>query len=290
MSNYPYYIVDVFAERKYAGNQLAVIRHAQPLSTEEMQHIASEMHFSETTFILSDKTKNGGYSVRIFTPEEELPFAGHPTLGTAYIILHEILSKPVSKVNLNLGVGQIPVTVRNNILWMRQVQPTFLKTFEADAIARVLGLEVSDIDDRFPIQEVSTGIPFIIVPLRSLGAVRSIIVNLKEFQPLSPGAENVGILVFCPEAIEKGNDLHVRVFTKYASVPEDPATGSGNGCLSAYLVKHRYFGEPKINVKAEQGYEMGRPSLLYLNAEVKEGKYHITVGGKVVLVAKGELV
>jgi trans-2,3-dihydro-3-hydroxyanthranilate isomerase len=290
MSNYPYYIVDVFAERKYAGNQLAVIRHAQPLSTEEMQRIASEMHFSETTFILSDKTKNGGYSVRIFTPEEELPFAGHPTLGTAYIILHEILSKPVSKVNLNLGVGQIPVTVRNNILWMRQVQPTFLKTFEADPMARVLGLDVSDIDDRFPIQEVSTGIPFIIVPLRSLGAVRSIIVNLKEFQSLSPGAENVGILVFSPEAMEKGNDLHVRVFTKYASVPEDPATGSGNGCLSAYLVKHRYFGEPKIDVKAEQGYEMGRPSLLYLNAEVKEGKYHITVGGKVVLVAKGELV
>lgn len=290
MSSYPYYIVDVFAEKKYAGNQLAVIRHAQPLSTEEMQRIANEMHFSETTFIMSDKIKNGGYTVRIFTPEEELPFAGHPTIGTAYVILHEILSKPVSKVNLNLGVGQIPVTVRNNIFWMRQVQPTFLKTFDADAMARILGLDVEDIDGRFPIQEVSTGIPFIIVPLRSLGAIRSIVVNLKEYQALSPGPENVGILVFCPEAAEKGNDIHVRVFTKYTSVPEDPATGSGNGCLSAYLVKNRYFGEPKINIKAEQGYEMGRPSILYLNAEVKDGKYHISVGGKVVMVAKGELI
>jgi trans-2,3-dihydro-3-hydroxyanthranilate isomerase len=290
MNSYPYYIVDVFAEKKYAGNQLAVIRNAQPLSTEEMQRIANEMHFSETTFIMSDKIKNGGYTVRIFTPEEELPFAGHPTIGTAYVILHEILSKPVSKVNLNLGVGQIPVTVKNNIFWMRQVQPTFLKKFDADAMARVLGLEVSDIDGRFPIQEVSTGIPFVIVPLRSLGAIRSIAVNLKEFQALSPGTENVGILVFCPEAVDKGNDLHVRVFTKYPSVPEDPATGSGNGCLSAYLVKNRYFGEPKIDLKAEQGYEMGRPSILYLSAEVKDGKYYISVGGKVILVAKGELV
>ncbi len=290
MSSYPYYIVDVFAEKKYAGNQLAVIRHAQPLSTEEMQRIANEMHFSETTFIMSDKIKNGGYTVRIFTPEEELPFAGHPTIGTAYVILHEILSKAVSKVNLNLGVGQIPVTVKNNIFWMRQVQPTFLKMFDADAMARVLGLETSDIDGRFPIQEVSTGIPFIIVPLRNLGTIRSIIINSKEFQALSPDSENVGILTFCPEAAEKGNDIHVRVFTKYASVPEDPATGSGNGCLSAYLVKNRYFGEPKIDIKAEQGYEIGRPSILYLNAEVKEGKYHISVGGKVILVAKGELI
>ncbi len=290
MSSYPYYIVDVFAEKKYAGNQLAVIRHAQPLSTEEMQRIANEMHFSETTFIMSDKIKNGGYTVRIFTPEEELPFAGHPTIGTAYVILHEILSKPVSKVNLNLGVGQIPVTVKNNIFWMRQVQPTFLKTFDAESMARVLGLEASDIDGRFPIQEVSTGIPFIIVPLRNLGTIRSIVINLKEYQALSPGAENVGILVFCPEAAEKGNDIHVRVFTKFASVPEDPATGSGNGCLSAYLVKNRYFGEPKIDLKAEQGFEMGRPSILYLSAEVKDGKYYISVGGKVVLVAKGELV
>ncbi|HEY3421646.1 MAG TPA: PhzF family phenazine biosynthesis protein [Methanocellaceae archaeon] len=290
MSSYPYYIVDVFAEKKYAGNQLAVIRNAQPLSTEDMQRIANEMHFSETTFIMSDKIKNGGYTVRIFTPEEELPFAGHPTIGTAYVILHEILSKPVSKVNLNLGVGQIPVTVKNNIFWMRQVQPTFLKTFDADAMAGVLGLEASDIDGRFPIQEVSTGIPFVIVPLRNLGAIRSIMINLKEFQALSPGAENVGILTFCPEAVDKGNDIHVRVFTKYASVPEDPATGSGNGCLSAYLVKNRYFGEPKIDLKAEQGYEMGRPSILYLNAEVKDGKYYISVGGKVILVAKGELV
>lgn len=290
MSSYPFYIVDVFAERKYAGNQLAVIRHAQPLSKEEMQRIASEMHFSETTFIMSDKLKNGGYNVRIFTPEEELPFAGHPTLGTAYVIIHEILKKPASKVNLNLGVGQIPVTVKGDILWMRQVQPSFIKTFDAMELAPILGLDDSDIDGRFPIQEVSTGIPFTIVPLRSLDAVQRIIIDLKRFQEFSPGSENIGILAFCPGAIEKGNDLHVRVFTKYPSVPEDPATGSGNGCLTAYLVKHRYFGEPKINIKAEQGYEINRPSILHLHGEEKSGKYNIMVGGKAVLVARGELV
>ena len=172
MSSYPYYIVDVFAEKKYAGNQLAVIRHAQPLSTDEMQRIANEMHFSETTFILSDKTKNGGYNVRIFTPEEELPFAGHPTLGTAHVVMNEIMAKPAKSVRLNLKVGPIPVEESNGVLWMRQNVPVFGTTVDKRKVAPAIGVRPEDVDDRFPVQVVSTGIPFVIVPLKANGCLR----------------------------------------------------------------------------------------------------------------------
>lgn len=158
MPNLTFHIVDVFAEEKYAGNQLAVVRDAKQLSTTKMQKIAKEMHFSETSFILSDKKRNGGYDVRIFTPETELPFAGHPTLGTAYIILQEIIKKQVNQIILNLKVGQIPVTPmyvkgQLDILWMKQIQPTFGQTFKAETIAQFLNLTSADIETAFPIQK-----------------------------------------------------------------------------------------------------------------------------------------
>src|SRR5512144_2691082 len=155
MAGHTFYIVDVFAEEKYAGNQLAVFFEAASLSSETMQKLACEKHFSETTFVLSNKEKEGGYDVRIFTPEEELPFAGHPTLGTAYVIMHKVMKKPRDEVKLNLGVGQITVTYdkATGALWMKQVEPTFLRTFEPAPIADILGIGAGDIDERFPIQE-----------------------------------------------------------------------------------------------------------------------------------------
>jgi len=130
MANCPFHIVDVFAERKYAGNQLAVFRRVGSLRDHEMQQIAREMNFSETTFILSDEERNGGYDVRIFTPTAEVPFAGHPTLGTAQVIRHEVLTRPVERVNLNLPIGQIPVAFEpqqdgGDILWMTPKESVF---------------------------------------------------------------------------------------------------------------------------------------------------------------------
>ena len=166
MSRWPFYIVDVFAERKYAGNQLAVVRSGQSISDTEMQWIAREMNFSETTFIMAETPRDGGYDVRIFTPGEEVPFAGHPTLGTAHIIRNEIAPDITGKVILNLKIGQIQVTFNNDgIAWMKQIEPTFGKQFSAEMLAPVLGLEVNDMDPRFPIEEVTTGLPQIIVPL-----------------------------------------------------------------------------------------------------------------------------
>jgi len=295
MGKLVFYIVDVFAEEKYAGNQLAVVRGVKALSDIEMQRIAKEMNYSETTFVLSDEKQDGGYDVRIFTPEREVPFAGHPTLGTAYVIQHEIVKEAVSTIVLNLKVGQIPVTLSYrkehvNLLWMKQLQPTFGQTFDAGSISQVLSLSAREIDDRFPVQDVSTGIPFIIVPLKTLDALKRARISRDKYYELIKNRHAKAILIFCPETYNNENDLNVRVFADYYGVPEDPATGSANGCLAGYLVKHRYFRKDRINIRVEQGYEIGRPSLLLLKAEDKEGKIDVYVGGKVVMIAKGELV
>ena len=290
-----FYIVDVFAEEKYAGNQLAVVRDAADLSDWQMQQITKEMNYSETTFILSEEPREGGYDARIFTPAIEVPFAGHPTLGTAYVIQKEIIRKPVETVILNLKVGQIPVTFQKtgegeDILWMKQIEPVFGKVFDIDDITYVLSIEKNDIDERYPIQEVSTGLPHIIVPLQSLKAVKRTKINKDKYFKFIENINTKAILIFCSETSHQQNNLNVRVFCDYYGVPEDPATGSGNGCLAGYLVKNRYFATSKIDVRVEQGYEIGRPSLLYLRAEEINGKIVVFVGGKVGLVAKGELV
>lgn len=282
-------IVDVFAEEKYAGNQLAVVRYGRNVSDTEMQKIAREMNFSETTFVISDQEHDGGYDVRILTPKEEVPFAGHPTLGTAYVIRKEIVRKPVDQVLLNLKGGQIPVSFTSEgILWMKQKEPTFGEAYDAAKISEVLGIEKQEIDDRFPIEEVSTGLPFIIVPLKKLENVkRCRVAKDKYFELIETSAK--GLLVFTPETYDGTNNLNVRVFVDCYGIPEDPATGSGNGCLAGYLLKHRYFGTERVNVRVEQGYEIGRPSLLHLTAEASDGTIAVFVGGKVVPVAKGEL-
>ncbi len=293
MGGLTFYLVDVFAEQKYAGNQLAVVNCGAALSTEQMQEIANEMHFSETAFIRSRRQRNDGFAVRIFTPSAEVPFAGHPTLGTAYVIRRFLIKKPVSRVLLNLKLGQIPVSFeetgrRQEMVWMEQVPPIFGKAFSVAQLARVLQLGVDDFDGRFPIQEVSTGMPFIIVPLKSLAAVKRSRTDRDSLLELAKETK-AGILVFCPETYEEGNDLNVRVFVDLYGIPEDSATGSGNGCLAGYLSRYRYFGTDEVNVKVEQGYEVNRRSLLLLKAEEKAGSIRVHVGGRVVLVATGKL-
>jgi len=293
MKNLPFYIVDVFAIAPYTGNQLAVFTNASAISDAQMQQIAKEMNYSETTFLTSPTPKNGGYNVRIFTPKKELPFAGHPTLGTAYIIQKEIIQEPIDVVNLNLQVGQIPVTWHNSedtgeVLWMRQNPPSFHQILDANALAPVLNLDLDEIDSRFPIQEVSTGIPFIIVPLKTHASLKRIRVNREKFFELVEKTQSKEILVFCPETYSPENQLSVRVFAEFLGIPEDPATGSANGCLAGYLVEHSYFGDKPVDVRVEQGYEIGRPSLLLLKAHSREDTIEVSVGGKVVTIAKGE--
>jgi len=286
----PFFIVDVFAEKKYAGNQLAVFRDAGKLSSEEMQQITREINFSETTFILSDEPRGGGYDVRIFTPKEEVPFAGHPTLGTAHIIREEILHGAADKVVLNLKVGQIPVTFdADGYGRMQQIQPVFGPVHPPEALAAILGLDPADLHAHFPVEEVSTGLPFFIVPLKGIAALKKARVDKQKYFDFIENTTAKGILVFCPETHEPHNDIAVRVFVDYYGVPEDPATGSGGGCLAGYLVKHRFFGKDSIDIRSEQGYEIGRPSLLLLKAGRDGEKIDISVGGRSITAAQGEL-
>ncbi len=297
-----FYIVDVFAVERYTGNQLAVFINGETesvngqvmkLSAEQMQQIAKEINYSETTFITSKQPQTGGYNVRIFTPKKELPFAGHPTLGTAYVIQKEIIKNSVETIKLNLPVGQIPVTWHKSkdtgeVLWMRQNSPTFHQKFDSASLAAVLNLDLYEIDSRFPIQEVSTGTPFIIVPLTNQEALKRINLNKDKYFELIDKTEAKALLVFCPETYAPENDLSARVFAEYLGIPEDPATGSANGCLAGYLVEYSYFGDKAVDIRVEQGYEIDRPSLLLLRAQQNQDMIDVSVGGKVVLIAKGE--
>ncbi|MBO1511114.1 PhzF family phenazine biosynthesis protein [Metabacillus bambusae] len=290
MGKINYSIVDVFSQGRYTGNQLAVFKNTENISDNEMQQIAKEINFSETTFILSDKKTDDGYDVRIFTPNEEVPFAGHPTLGTAYIIQNEILEKPLEKLILNLKAGQILVSFNNQeeILWMKQNEPTFGWVLDKNRVSCVLNIDKEYIDDRFPIQEVSTGLPVIVVPLKSLEAVKKVKINREKYFELIEHTDAKAIIIFSPDTYNSNNDLNVRDFADYYGIPEDAATGSSNGCLAAYLVKYRYFGTSKINIRVEQGYEIKRPSLLFLKAGDDNGKISVNVGGRVEKIAKGE--
>ncbi len=290
-------IVDVFAETKYTGNQLAVIwgEGVERLSDQEMLKIAQEMNYSETTFICDSEPDNGGYPVRIFTPKRELPFAGHPTLGTAYIISEEIIKTDVIQVILNLAVGQIPVNWKpeesgKQILWMRQNSPEFTHIYDHKLLAPVLNLELSDFDPDYPIQEVSTGIPFIIVPLKTQSALRKAKVNLEYYTELIKRTMAKEIFIFCPETHHPENQLCARMFAPALGITEDPATGSANGCLAGYLSHYRYFGSDQVNIRVEQGYEIDRPSLLLLKAEKIGDLIQVEVGGNVIKVAEGILV
>lgn len=290
-----FFIVDVFAEEKFAGNQLAVFLGGSGLTNVEMQKIAREMNYSETTFILSDDQNKGGYDVRIFTPEHEIPFAGHPTLGTAHIIRNVIAKDSPKKIFLNLKVGEIPVTCNEQensktIYWMKQIEPTFGKRLTANIIAPVIGLTPDEIDNRFPIEEVSTGLPHIIVPLKTLDSLKRAKIAKDKYYDLIDNLSAKNVLIFCPEPHRAENNISVRMFADYLGIPEDPATGSGNGCLAGYFVRYRYWGREQINIRSEQGYEIGRPSLLFLRAEEKDGKIEIFVGGNAITVASGQFI
>lgn len=291
-----FYIADVFAVDRYAGNQLAVFLGAEGLDALQMQQLAREMNYSETTFVLGHgpQADTGGWRVRIFTPAAEIPFAGHPTLGTAAIIDRFVAAAPQAELQLDLDVG--PIAVRfdraNDTVWMRQPQPEFAAPLTGDRVAQlatVLGLSAADIDERWPVRAVSTGLPFFIVPLKTLAALQAICVNREAYFAFIAETAAKNILAFCPQTRQPENQLSVRVFCEYLGIPEDPATGSANGCLAAYLADREYFGKAEVAIRVEQGYEMQRPSLLFLEATKTAIGIEVSVGGRVVPIARGEL-
>lgn len=286
-----FHIVDVFAETRYSGNQLAVFLCPAAPAEEEMQRIAREINFSESAFVLAEKEEAGGWPVRIFTPKYEVDFAGHPSLGTAHVIRRRLIGDAVPDITLKLKVGPIPIRFsprEEEPLWMEQVAPVFGATLPAGALADMLGLPGEAIDGRWPVQEVSTGLPHILVPLRSLEFLRQAKVDRGRYFRFIEKTWAKNVLVFCLEGRTASHQVSVRMFADYLGVPEDPATGSGNGCLAGYLVRHRCLGTQSIDLAAGQGHEVERPSLLFLQAEAAGEAIRIRVGGRVLDVASGE--
>ncbi len=303
MPNLPLNIVDVFAERPLAGNQLAVLRHAGHLSDADMLAITREMNYSETTFIHSDTPDNGsapsksdGYTVRIYTMSGEIAFGGHPTLGTAYVIREHIAPDKPETVVLNLRVGPIPVRFDDDhTAWMRQRDPVFGAARDNHAeVAAAFGLSAGDIDNRFPVQAVSTGVPFPIVPFKTRAALESVKPDWDAFRAavavdVEPDAYISGVLLFAPDPIHSQNDIHARVLFDDPYMPEDPATGAANGCFAAYLARNRYFDSETVDCRVEQGYMMDRPSLLMLKSTDHGDRVEVNVGGQIWPVVHGEL-
>lgn len=286
------HLVDVFTDRPCAGNQLAVVTGAKGLTARQMQAFAREMNFSETTFVTADRPVGGLWPVRIYTPAEEVPFAGHPTLGTAHVIRTALLGGRVERVTLGLGVGPMPVSFerdgRRELYWMRQKHPTFGRRLSRKQVAPVLGLAPTDLDAH-PIEEVSTGLPFLIVPVRSRRALERSKVDRDALLKLVADLDAKAVLAFAPGAKTPGCTYTVRVFVDYYGVPEDPATGSANGCLAAWLVQHQFMKVDAVDLRVEQGMSIGRPSVLHLKAMRTSRSLEVRVGGGVVDVARGVL-
>ena len=266
-------IVDVFAERPLAGNQLAVVRGCAHLDTAAMQAIAREMNFSETTFVVDERS--GEARVRIFTPDRELPFAGHPTLGTAWV-----LGRDRDSYVLDLAAGRVQVTFEaGGIAWMQPPPVEFGDSLDSRRAAELLGLGRSDMDDRYPCRFATVGPWVLLVGVRTLNALRRIVIDPVVYEHLA-GQGRLSLFVFSEESYNDDASFASRMLTHEKWLREDPATGSANTAFAAHL---RSLGASGMFV-VEQGFEIDRPSRLYLDVADP-----IRVGGKVFPVLNGTL-
>lgn len=287
---FAYVQMDVFASRALEGNQLAVFTDGRGLSAEEMQAIARETNLSETTFIIprdAEVEQNEGVKVRIFTTQEELQFAGHPTLGTAWYLAD---TRNVESIALDLPVGKIPLEFRREagkltFGEMRQRDPEFGQIHEPEAVANALRLPLSELDPSLPIQTVSTGMPFAMVPFRSLATLRKFTLYWTDVAQYLEKTDAKFLYLVCRETEDRAATLHARMIFYNG---EDPATGSAAGCCTGWAVKHGVLESEKQGM-IEQGLEMRRPSKIYIRAtRTPHSVINVRIGGGAVQIFRGE--
>jgi trans-2,3-dihydro-3-hydroxyanthranilate isomerase len=286
-------IVDVFTEKALAGNQLAVVLDGRDMTTDVMQRIAREMNFSETTFVLPPDDPEHAARVRIFTPASEIPFAGHPTIGTAWVLANEgLVPDGALDFSLEEKVAVVPVRgVKRDgrfVFWMTHPQVSFGEVYPHVRVAAAIGLEESDVIDDVPAQVASTGAPFLFVALRDAHVVDAATSDRGRLRMILEREGLVGIFMF---AVAGKNRLYSRMFA--LDIAEDPATGSAAGPLGAFAVKYGLVErEPKVSLVSEQGTKMGRQSFLHIELTYGESKdipERIDVGGSVMPVLSGTL-
>jgi trans-2,3-dihydro-3-hydroxyanthranilate isomerase len=296
---YRFVQVDVFTERVFGGNPLAVVFDAADLGDAEMQAIAREMNCSETTFLLPPTRPDCAARVRIFTPARELPFAGHPTIGTAWVLATEKRLPPNNlRFNLEEGIGPVEVTLegeptRPSFLWMRHGEARFGPALPDRAgFARALGLAESDLLAGQPVRTGSTGNTFLYIPLCDRDTVDRARLDVPALLAAQGEGPNLGVFVFAPDADPRAGTVYSRMFAPHTSgVPEDPATGSASGPLGAYLVERGLVAPAEtVDIVSEQGTRMGRQSFIQIRVGMSGGRIReILVGGRVVPVIEGRL-
>jgi len=267
--------IDVFTDTPYSGNQLAVFPHANGLNTEQMQKLANEINYSETTFIFKSSDPEADFEIRIFTIKFELPFAGHPVLGTAYSIMNifDIWPEKKNILKLRTKVGIIPLEKKDGIVWLIQKKPEFLGQFmDKKEIADLVNLSPEDISDKLPIEEVSTGINMLIIPFKNLSAIQKANGHVNNLNKFFRNRESLAPYLFTLETLDASAKIHTRFFAPHLGVMEDAATGAAAGPLTAYLLKYDVFGRC-FEIQNEQGIEMGRASKILMKGERKDNKY-----------------
>jgi trans-2,3-dihydro-3-hydroxyanthranilate isomerase len=291
LRRFPFVQLDVFTSKPFEGNSLAVVLDGRGLSDVEMQALAREMNLSETTFILPREPsveRERGVRVRIFTVQEELPFAGHPTLGTGFQLRGTTGAR---EVVLDLNAGKVPIrfdeTAGQPLFGeMTQVDPEFGEQHDREAVARASGVREGDIDPSLPIQTVSTGLSFTVVPLRSLESIRNLHVDLRGSAEYLERSGGKFFYFVSRETVDPAARLHARMMFYNG---EDPATGSAAGCAAAWMVAHG-VAQPEERVLIEQGVEMKRPSRIFVRASLRDNRVvNVRVGGNVVEVLRGEV-
>jgi trans-2,3-dihydro-3-hydroxyanthranilate isomerase len=297
---YTFYTADVFTDTQFGGNQLGIIPDARGLTTEQMHAITREFNYSESTFVFPPEDPKHTRRVRIFTPGGEVPFAGHPTVGTAHVLaaIGEIaLTGDETRIVFEENVGPVPVVIRS-----RGGKPEFAQLSVAmlpqvsepavsrEKLASLLSLDVQDLlDGDYAPQTVSCGLPFLLVPLRDRNAVARSRLRLEPWEHSLQGTPSEMVMVFAADAERLGSDIRARMYGPAVSIVEDPATGSACACLAGYLAA-RTPRDGTLRWVVEQGFEMGRPSILEIEADKANGAITaVRVGGKTVLVSKGEL-
>jgi trans-2,3-dihydro-3-hydroxyanthranilate isomerase len=294
-----YVTVDVFTDRRFGGNQLAVFPDARDIPDELMLPITREFNYSETTFVLPPDDPKHTRRVRIFTPEREMPFAGHPTVGTAHVLAHAkeiMLSGQITRVVFEEGVGPVPVAIHEHggVPTFAQLSVAKLPEFGAPppsraALAEMLSLNEGDVlEGEYAPQSVSCGLPFLFVPLRDRAAVGRARVRLDVWERVLRDYWTQEIFVFAFDPERPGSDVRARMFAPGLNVPEDPATGSACAAFGGYLAARDAAPSGTLRWVVEQGFEMGRPSILEVEADRKAGKTTgIRVGGTSVVVCEG---
>lgn len=287
----PFVQFDVFTSHRFEGNSLAIFPDGRGLTDQQMQTLAKEMNLSETTFVERRDPfieSQRGIKVRIFTVAEELPFAGHPTLGTAFHLRGESMAP---EVILDLKVGKVPVQFEDKagepaFGEMTQMDPQFGPPHDREAVVRAANLRDGDIDPSLPIQTVSTGVPFTIVPIRGLEIVRNLNIDLRSSAQYLERSGGKFFYFVSREAAQAEARIHARMIFYNG---EDPATGSAAGCASAWMVAHN-VAKPDERVMIEQGLEMGRPSRIFVRASRKDDRVvNVRVGGNAIEALRGEV-